>query len=438
MLTCTVDKFISIEVHFAIDATHEFNIVALYTGNALNIEDTITIYRSGTAILNGVITSRRISSDGTVTYTGQDVSSFWAYNTTVQATTNEYTLTNLAAVSAQISNLISAPSAQACYGFGEFDGTIISYVERICNSFGLHYRMDPLQRGIDISAAVIEPASQKTIAPTMSWQIENRWEDAIAKVYLQKSVTVPEGEEVTVQNGSVTNQLQTELQNSIPVNSSSAYPRNVFIDPGTFQQVILYANNVFVDFSEPVAINNAVKVIIDSWSDTSAQPRWELYLYQDNTLLTHFHYTGEGSAWTASANQYCNKAVIARVNPDTQTIEYPNFAGLSCICTCYSSMPSGVQGWQQEFLSGDGGRPDTNTIDDPMFPPLAQLDGVRIAKRDSDPNSSNIEAPGIVPYDIALPVTTYTDRSGGIDVPLVQLALRDGVSFSNSSLQGIY
>lgn len=441
MLTCTVDKFISIDCHFALDAPHEFTITAQAEGAALNLNvyDQITVYRDGTAILIGVITSKRVTSGKIVTYSGQDISSFWAYNTTVQKTANEYTLTNLAAVSAIIDPRISAPSSQACYGYGEFDGTIISYILRICNSFGLHYLPNPLTIGYTITADIVEPSVQKTLVPTCSWVIEDNAQDRISTVYLQKSVTVPEGEEVTISNGSQSYEISSPLQNSIPNGSQSAYPRNVYIDPGTWQQVVLFAHSTFTDFNVPVDINDAVKIVINSWSDTEANPRWQLYLYEDTTLLHHFYLTGEGAAWEATGNHKCNKAVIARVNPQTNEIEYPNFSGLSCTVTCYDTLPSGVQPWQQSFLSGDGGRPDTNVIDEPMYPPVAQLDGVRVAKYDSDPHASSIEAPGVLGIMVSLPAVTYTDAaSGGIDLPLTQLTLRDSSANATSSMQGMY
>ena len=428
MLSCSLANLLILNISYSlnIDSSHSFTI-SLMGNNAINIGNNVSIYRDGKTVMIGVITGIQKNSAGITAITGQDISSYYFENTNLQDVfCDELQLTDLSKASAKIDPLISCP-ALPCYGFGSYSGSVSSYIERICNSFGLHYLYNPTEKSVLISEAVVEPSNEITTVPTLSYNSQQSEANSISTIYLQKSVNIPEYEEVDIKNGSKTWQISSPITNSI-TGDGSAYPNNVYIDPGTWQQVILYSNSTFVEYSERVELSGFKKVSIESWSDTSADPRWELYLYDGDNLLKHWYRTGEIHAWESNGSEVATSAVICRIDPNTNGIDYPDSDGILCTVKAWQEIPSNITPWEQSFDSGDNGHPDTNVIDDPMFPPVNQLDGVRIAKRDSNPFTNEITAPNIQNIDINLPVKTFanlSNDSGGfssIKIPLVSIS----------------
>jgi hypothetical protein len=272
-------------------------------------------------------------------------------------------------------------------------------------------------------------------------------DNSISKVYLQKSVESVEGQDVDIKNGSRQWNYSSPVYNSVSQAQGSQYPQTQFIDPGSMQLVTIYSNSVFVDFDQPVEIDNAVKIVINGWSDTQASPRWELYLYENDTFLYKFYGEGEFHAWTAPTGHVCNRAVIAREDPTTHVVQYPGYDGLTCSITIYQTNPSAaVNGWEQSFSSGDGGREDKNVIDEPMYPPLSYMNqlGVNIAKHDSNPYTNTLVLPEIQSIPIALPETTYinlqqaTAEFPKVPVPLVQADYTESAGNQQTTITGEY
>lgn len=442
MLNCTISGFSvqGINVNLTIDGAHSFTITG--RGTVPAIGSSVTIKRDNTSILVGTVTKTSRDSSGNVNISGQDSVSYYFENNTVSdIQLSETTSTNLSAASALISNRITCPS-QSCYGFGSFSGTLDSYVNRIANSFGLHYLYSPTGNNVELSAGVVEP-SGGTAVPTVSYSSEVDDNNRIGTIYLQKTVTVPEEQETSICNGSKTETITTPLHNSL-LTATSAYPVDVFIDPGSWNQVRLHTNAMVTTHDQALEVTPCRQVKITGWSDTTSDPRWQLFLYNDDDLLYHGDATSASYNWRASDDEVCNKMVIARYKRDVlpPEIEYPDCDGITCYISVWETLPSGIDGWEHTATSGDGGRSDFNIIDEPMFPAWANIDGTRIAKRDSNPNGSTIVTPGTNTGNISLNETTYINRASAtaefakVQVPLVGMSMTENGNNSQTTLTG--
>lgn len=450
-LTCSLSQpVLSIDLSLNVDDVHTFSITG--RGASLPNLGEVSIEANGTTVLIGTITNATLNSDGTFTVSGQDRSSYAADHADVEDVIKDaFTLTSISSCMDSVctgTNFSHSSPSQSCYGFGSYSGTVKAFIERICNSFGFHYVYNATGNpGVVISADVIEPGQTGVNVPTMDFTNGYSLENSISKVYLQKSVEATEGQDVDVKNGARQWNYSSPVFNSVSTAQGSQYPQTVFIDPGSMQLVTIYSNSVFVDFDQAVDIDNAVYIVINEWSDTTSNPRWELYLYENDTFLYKFNGIGEFHSWTAPSGHVCNKAVIARENPTTHVIEYPGYDGLTCNITVYQSNPSAsVSGWEQSYQSGDGGREDKNIIDEPMYPPLSQMSqlGVRIAKHDSNPHTNTIILPEIQSIPLALPETTYvniqqaTSEFPKVQVPLVQVDLQESAGNQQTTITGEY
>ena len=457
-LTCDLNLPIkSVDCELNMDAPHSFTIQTYATTlNSLpSAGSNVTIKIDGNNYLYGTVTQISVDSDFNGTITGQDKASYYFENTYVEGKeSSETTLSNLATVSATISNKITVSGSVPCYGYGTYTGNIQSYIERVANNFGLHYFYNPLAETVVLSTFVIDPDSysRTTNVRTSEYSMGINQDNNIGKICLQKEFeNDSNSSEIEIKNGSETFEFNEAIRNSITDLTGSAYPQTVFIDPGTWLPVTLYAQTNFTNFNQQIDIEDTRYLYIEEWSKQETREgydKWHVYLYdEDGDEIGRIWNTGKNHAWSViDSHKPAVKAVIAReFTQQTSTeLEYPNFDGL--IATVYRAeyapTNTNITSWQGTYSSGDGGRTDTNIITEPMYPPQNQINGVRIAKRDSNPHANTITIPQV--QSITPNFTTkYRNLTTAGEFPVVPVCLttvntENSTSSASTEITGEY
>lgn len=462
MLTCSLnEKVLSIDVNLQINSAHSFSIAFLSSASSYALKSELSISRDGVKILDGIVTNYSYNALSQVmTISGQDKNSYDCVHdaspnaiisqdsntlTTIKTAIDTVKRTLDEEHSLTPSDIInSAPTIQ-CYGFGSYNGDTQSFIDRICNSFGLNYYSNPTGRGYTLTAGDIEEPVSYTSIPGYSLNQSSDINTCINNVYIQKAITANNRNTLNVKNGNIATTQQVRLINPNAVNATVGnpqFPKDYFLDPWTKSFVTLDVPVATVIYKEAISIQPAQKIVYANCNDTLVNPAWKLEVWDgdpgvgDIPAANRLGYISRNQTWEANSNdQYASYLRVARdiqVNGQNVTT-YPAYDGVTIKCYTWASLDNASQQpWSSSYSSGDtAGRNDLNVISEAMYPNKSLFDsqnlGQQIAKKDSlnitraitipETPALNILSNVAIPYNnnsYALPACSihYTNSAG--------------------------
>lgn len=423
MLTCDIQApVISITANLQINGPHTFAISFKSYTSAYAVGGDVTIYRDGVAVLVGTVTSYSYDAgSGVMSIAGQDKTTYegshdgkpnaMIIQDARQATTvadairgvyrqlhDDYTV-----------DILTACPNVTCYGYGMYNGNSLSFIERMCNSFGLDYTAGP--SGYRITAGGIDTPVNPTVYAAAAINQTVDKSRIISDIFVQRALTVSNRQSLDIKNGNLSTSTTARLINPNAVNApqgAAQFPKDYFLDPWHKCFITIDVPVATVVYSVPVAISAAQKVTYANCTDTLVQPAWRLEVWDGDPgtgavpSANRLAYLTRGQSWTAQADETAKYLRIARdIQTDNGSVTtYPTYDGVTIKAYTWPTLDeANLLPWSGSYSSGDtNGRPDLNVISEPMYPSKASFDlqglGPQIARRDSVSQVRTISLPG--------------------------------------------
>ena len=423
MLTCDIQApIISITANQQINGQHSFSISFKTDNSSYPMQADVTIYRDGVAILVGTVTSYSYDAAASVmTISGQDKTTYEGSHDgkpnamIIQEARLPTTVADaIRGVYQQIhgdytADIVTACPNITCYGYGMYNGNSLSFIERMCNSFGLDYTAGP--GGYRITAGGIDiPASPTAYAAAAIGRSVDK-SRIISDVYVQRALTVSNRQSLDVKNGNLSSSTTVRLVNPNAVNApqgAAQFPKDYFLDPWHKCFITIDVPVATVVYSVPVAISAAQKVVYANCTDTLAQPAWRLEVWDGDPgtgavpAANRLAYLTRGQSWTAQGDETAQYLRIARdIQTDNGAVTtYPTYDGVTIKAYTWPTLDEAqLLPWSAKYSSGDtDGRADLNVISEPMYPSKLSFDqqnlGPQIARRDSVSQVQTLSLPG--------------------------------------------
>lgn len=411
MLTASLtEPIISIDVQLGIDNAHSWTISFITANDSYEIGSEVRIYRDGVLLIIGAVTSYSYDVKTKVmTISGSDQTSFADQYDRQEAelATDSLTTVRAAVEAVQAGSVLDCPTI-TCFGFGAYNGDTQSFVDRVSNSFGLNWYVNPIGAGYTLSSGdIVTPASPQ-LYQGFDYTSGNDYDERISRIYVQKAITTDQKNKLTIKNPptSSTQMVRLKNPNAIETQSGAQFPMDYWIDPWhkCFCTIDVPAGNTVYNQAASIGAVKQLKVV--SCSDSTHTPAWHLELWDANpgvgtTNANKLATLSVGQTWTASGNQTATYARIAAtvMQNGVGITDYPHYDGVEMEAYAWAEIPgSAVEAWSDTFESGDVGRPDYNIINEEMFPNhdsfVSQGLGRQIARRDSIVNRKSITIPG--------------------------------------------
>ena len=423
MLTCSINAPITaINVNLQINGAHGFSVSFKTDSSSYPMQADVTIYRDGVAILVGTVTSYSYDAAvGVMTISGQDKTTYQGTHDAKPNAIVELSATQPTTVADAIrsvyrqvnddydTDIVTQCPHITCYGYGMYNGGTLSFIDRMCNSFGLDYTATPA--GYRITRGGIGVPADPTVYKPASIGRSVDKSRIISDIYIQRAITVSNRQTVNIKNGSLASSTTARLTNPNAVNAVAGqpqFPKDYFLDPWTKAFVTIDVPVATVVYSVPVSISTAQKVTYANCTDTLVQPAWRLEVWDGDPgtgavpAANRLAYLTRGQSWTAQGDETAQYLRIARdIQTDNGAVTtYPTYDGVTIKAYLWPTLDAAeLLPWSASYSSGDAdGRPDLNVISEPMYPSKASFDlqelGPQIARRDSVGQVQSMTIPG--------------------------------------------
>lgn len=464
MLTCSLSaSVISINVTRQLNAQHVFSVSFFYGRSSYPVGAEVAIYRGEDVVLDGVVTSCSYdAAAGIMTISGQDKLTYQTQHDAKPTELIKYpvghsltvkqAINSVARALAEDWSIDMAPTCPniTCYGYGSYNGSTHSFIERVCSSFGLDYCAG--DTGYSITRGGIDTPSQPTVYPASAISESSDASRIISDIYVQRAITRSQRQELNVKNSSLSSTMTARLVNPHAVEApqgAAQFPKDYWLDPWQKCFVTIDVPVATVVYSVPVQISAAKKIIYASCTDTLVQPAWRLEVWDGNPgtgalpAANRLAYLTTGQTWTAQGSETAYYLRIARdIQTDNGAVTtYPTYDGVEIKCYTWPTLDAAeVLPWSGSYSSGDeDGRPDYNVISESMYPPKAQFDGQalgpQIARRDSVSKVRSITLPYMPDVDILSGVASVCNGSS-YPLPVTSMTLTEAAGVEQTLLQG--
>lgn len=339
------------------------------------------------------------------TISGSDLLSWQLSDDYIELSAPQDVPTTLSAVSAQADSRLNVP-AIACYGPGFFSGSKLAYAQRIAAAFGLFYIAE--NSGINFYTSL--QAADKSAALT-GLQISDEWNGKINKIYINKTVNLPQFSKQEIQNGTSSEETVTMLEN--PNAEDSGFSKSAFIDPWLKTLITISVPTQYIVWNKAVNVGEKKQVQLVSTTDSAANPPWILELWDADpgtpeapnaqaVKLAELERRTGFDLWQAQQNEICRYARIGRWMPisGAQPVkDFPHYDGVRMtILTWDETTAQAVQAYSMEQASQLSGKTDYNIISDNMLPDQADLIAAGIPQRLLDIDRTDLTVNASVPY----------------------------------------